>query len=152
MQTTSLIGRRCKHSNVFSWPILIDRGLEPPYSCKQQSSTTTKRCRQHPTTATVGYVGVQKKSLSFGFQNSAVYLFRLVEKDTRKRTISVFIAEGPPVPIPNTEVKLCYGEDTYLETSRENSSMLMQKCPRITDRSWCFYRRGSTCSHSEHRS
>ena len=27
-----------------------------------------------------------------------------------------------------------------------------EKSPRITDTSWCFYRRGSTCSHSEHRS
>ena len=38
--------------------------------------------------------------------------------------VSVINAEGPPVPIPNTEVKLCYGEDTCLETGRENSSLL----------------------------
>ena len=71
------------------------------------------------------------------------------------------IAEGPPVPIPNTEVKLCRGEDTCLETGRENSSMLTQttgeirrKSPEETGHScsWCFYHRGSTCSHSEHRS
>ena len=30
--------------------------------------------------------------------------------------------EGTPVPIPNTEVKLTGGEDTWLETARENSS------------------------------
>ena len=30
-------------------------------------------------------------------------------------------AEGPPVPIPNTEVKLCRAEDTWLETARENT-------------------------------
>ena len=29
-------------------------------------------------------------------------------------------AEGPPVPIPNTEVKLCRAEDTWLATAREN--------------------------------
>ena len=28
--------------------------------------------------------------------------------------------EGPPVPIPNTEVKLSGAEDTWLETAREN--------------------------------
>ena len=28
--------------------------------------------------------------------------------------------KDPPVPIPNTEVKLSSGENTYLETSREN--------------------------------
>ena len=32
-------------------------------------------------------------------------------------------AEGPPVPIPNTEVKLCSGENTCLETDRKDSSM-----------------------------
>ena len=31
-------------------------------------------------------------------------------------------AEGPPVPIPNTEVKLCSAENTYLATDRENRS------------------------------
>ena len=32
-------------------------------------------------------------------------------------------AEGPPVPIPNTEVKLCSAENTYLATDRENRSL-----------------------------
>ena len=31
--------------------------------------------------------------------------------------------EGPPVPIPNTEVKLSGAEDTWLETARENREM-----------------------------
>ena len=34
-----------------------------------------------------------------------------------------FNAEGPPVPIPNTEVKLCSGDNTCLETDREDSSL-----------------------------
>ena len=42
------------------------------------------------------------------------------------RIVSVINAEGPPVPIPNTEVKLCSGEDTLRETVRENSSVLTQ--------------------------
>ena len=29
-------------------------------------------------------------------------------------------AEGSPVPIPNTEVKLCRAYDTWLATAREN--------------------------------
>ena len=41
--------------------------------------------------------------------------------------VSATNAEGPPVPIPNTEVKLCSGEDTLRETVRENSSMLTQE-------------------------
>ena len=43
-----------------------------------------------------------------------------------EKIVSVINAEGPPVPIPNTEVKLCSGEDTLRETARENSSMLTQ--------------------------
>ena len=38
--------------------------------------------------------------------------------------VGVFNAEGPPVPIPNTEVKLCSGENTCLATDREDSSLL----------------------------
>ena len=41
--------------------------------------------------------------------------------------VSTSNAEGPPVPIPNTEVKLCSAENTCLETSREDRSMLTQK-------------------------
>ena len=37
--------------------------------------------------------------------------------------VGVFNAEGPPVPIPNTEVKLCSGDNTCLETDRNDSSM-----------------------------
>ena len=29
-------------------------------------------------------------------------------------------AEGPPVPIPNTEVKLCRADNTWLATARED--------------------------------
>ena len=39
------------------------------------------------------------------------------------REVGVTNAEGPPVPIPNTEVKLCSGENTWLEAAREDSSM-----------------------------
>ena len=40
--------------------------------------------------------------------------------------VSATNAEGPPVPIPNTEVKLCSGENTLRETVREDSSVLTQ--------------------------
>ena len=38
--------------------------------------------------------------------------------------VSVLNAEGPPVPIPNTEVKLRSAENTYPATDRKNRSML----------------------------
>ena len=40
------------------------------------------------------------------------------------KEVSATNAEGPPVPIPNTEVKLCSGENTLRETAREDSSVL----------------------------
>ena len=44
--------------------------------------------------------------------------------------VSVSNAEGPPVPIPNTEVKLCSADNTCLATSREDRSMLTQSNSR----------------------
>ena len=37
--------------------------------------------------------------------------------------VGVDDAEGPPVPIPNTEVKLSSAEDSWLVTARENRKM-----------------------------
>ena len=41
-----------------------------------------------------------------------------------EKIVGVINAEGPPVPIPNTEVKLCSGENTLRETAREDNSTL----------------------------
>ena len=40
--------------------------------------------------------------------------------------VGVDYDEGPPVPIPNTEVKLISAEDTWLETARDNRKMPTQ--------------------------
>ena len=54
------------------------------------------------------------------------------------KIVGVTNAEGPPVPIPNTEVKLCSGENTWLEAARENSSMptrpRKRKLPRVDNK------------------
>ena len=42
------------------------------------------------------------------------------DKLLKKQQVGVDCSEGPPVPIPNTEVKLTCAEDTCLETNREN--------------------------------
>ena len=41
---------------------------------------------------------------------------------TEGQIVGAVNAQGPPVPIPNTEVKLCSAEDTSRETARENRS------------------------------
>ena len=50
--------------------------------------------------------------------------------------VGVFNGEGPPVPIPNTEVKLTSADDTCLATGRENRSMPTQS--RSIER-LCFF-------------
>ena len=57
----------------------------------------------------------KRDSMLFKFQGSKVL-----------EEVSVINAEGPPVPIPNTEVKLCSGENTLRETVWEDSSMPTQ--------------------------
>ena len=49
----------------------------------------------------------------------------LTQKDASSslRQVGDFNVEGPPVPIPNTEVKLYRAENTCLETSREDRSL-----------------------------
>ena len=43
-------------------------------------------------------------------------------KEVFSDIVGVFNGEGPPVPIPNTEVKLTGAEDTRMEASREDRS------------------------------
>ena len=53
-----------------------------------------------------------------------------------KYLIRAIIAEGPPVPIPNTEVKLCYADNTWLATAREDRStqtLLLSSVGRAPD-------------------
>ena len=52
------------------------------------------------------------------------------------RIVGVFNGEGPPVPIPNTEVKLTSADNTCLETDREDRSMPTQS-PAHSSRA-CF--------------
>ena len=43
--------------------------------------------------------------------------------------VGVYYSEGPPVPIPNTVVKLVCAENTWRAASRENRSMPTQRSP-----------------------
>ena len=46
---------------------------------------------------------------------------------TSLKIVGVFNGEGPPVPIPNTEVKLTSADNTCLETDWEDRSMPTQR-------------------------
>ena len=45
------------------------------------------------------------------------------QKSVYADLVGVYYDEGPPVPIPNTVVKLIRAENTWLEAARENRSM-----------------------------
>ena len=61
-----------------------------------------------------------KKTTLDGF----IKKYTVVQFSGTKRFLKVGVinAQGPPVPIPNTEVKLCSAENTLLEAARENRS------------------------------
>ena len=48
--------------------------------------------------------------------------FVLEREHEKQNIVGVDDAEGPPVPIPNTEVKLSGAENTWLATAREDRS------------------------------
>ena len=43
-----------------------------------------------------------------------------------KKIVGVYSDEGPPVPIPNTAVKLISADNTWLEAAREDKAMPTQ--------------------------
>ena len=53
--------------------------------------------------------------------------------------VSVINAEGPPVPIPNTEVKLCSADNTWLATARKDRSTLTRMLLAKYCREHSFY-------------
>ena len=58
---------------------------------------------------------------------------------TNLKIVGVFNGEGPPVPIPNTEVKLTSAENTCLATDWEDRSMPTQKEPELFLRFFLFF-------------
>ena len=54
-----------------------------------------------------------------------------------QKIVGVDDAEGPPVPIPNTEVKLSGAENTWLATARENREMPTHKS--VHPAGWAFF-------------
>ena len=86
-----LIGQRCKHGDVFSLLVLIGRGLD------------------------------LLKFFSSRFTSLYSVLKALPKANLPSNSIvGVNCYEVPPVPIPNTEVKLIYVENTWLVTARKD--------------------------------
>ena len=62
------------------------------------------------------------------FSEVSLFNFQGLERD---HEAGVDDDEDPPVPIPNTEVKLMSVENTWLETAREDRTMPAQKKPVV---------------------
>ena len=99
-----LIGRRCKCSNVLSWPILIGRGLDLNNLWSKQ--VTNKK------------------------QSTLNLLWSVFETQKRVNapqgdwhTYGGNSKEVTPVPIPNTVVKLFSADDTWWATARESKTL-----------------------------
>ena len=94
---------------MFSLPVLIARGLD------------------------LQYAGANLAPLAslFSFQGASLERKRKpIEREESSDIVGVFNGEGPPVPIPNTEVKLTGAENTCLATDREDRSMPTQSRSR----------------------
>ena len=48
--------------------------------------------------------------------------------------VGAFNGEGPPVPIPNTEVKLTCADNTWLEATREDKSVPTQNHEKLFEK------------------
>ena len=75
-----------------------------------------------------------KKKLAFC--GGLWYYNDAVERDGKKQ-VGVDYGEGPPVPIPNTEVKLVRADNTWLATAREDRCSPTLKA--ATQKSSCFF-------------
>ena len=62
--------------------------------------------------------------------------------------VGVFNGEGPPVPIPNTEVKLTSADNTCLETDREDRSMPTQKNSTASAVEFFYFQRNAALQRS----
>ena len=57
------------------------------------------------------------------YRTSLLFNFEWPTKKENRKHSEIFgpvNAQGPPVPIPNTEVKLCRADNTYTATYRED--------------------------------
>ena len=141
---------------MFSWLILIDRGLEllsaqhSCSSCNYLSFFSTLSPLFGSQWTFVHLVGdLNAEGPPVPIPNTEVKLccgentcLATDRKDSSLPThlVGVFNAKGPPVPIPNTEVKLCCGENTCLATDRKNSSMPTHSLPFGMAKGLWFYR------------
>ena len=98
LEDHQLIGRACKHRDMFSLPVLTREDLTTSY----------------------------EQFKSYYLNTFLSYLITLAYVVLRVQTLSHsggYYDEATPVPIPNTEVKLISVNNTWLATAREDRSL-----------------------------
>ena len=68
----------------------------------------------------------QKISEKLLTNRNSSYIIGYADVEQTTQQVGVFSDEGPPVPIPNTEVKLISADNTWLEAAREDKAMPTQ--------------------------
>ena len=68
----------------------------------------------------IGQVVKTAASHAVNIGSNPVWVTKVILADWLGYIVCVDCHEGPPVPIPNTEVKLTYADDSCLVTGREN--------------------------------
>ena len=111
-----LIGRGCKRSDALSRPILIGRGLDLLKKRRERIENMLDRYSLVSALCSCqSAVKAERKKRYIRAKNPNIY------------HCGDNGGEVPPVPIPNTEVKLVRAEDTLPDTARENRSSLHPK-------------------------
>ena len=95
----------CKWSDPFSKSVLIDRGLD-------HNSLETLKSQRKNVSSDYSVLKARPSRNTGQEHSNVLYLVSHMVGDDD--------GEVPPVPIPNTEVKLTCAEDSSLETAREN--------------------------------
>ena len=70
--------------------------------------------------------------------SSSVIITALKTQCDEHGAVGVFSDEGPPVPIPNTAVKLISADNTWLEAAREDKAMPTQTKTKPQKNLWLF--------------
>ena len=104
-------------------PLTPQTWVRFPHGSPLQIAIRTEKSRKR-------YSSVGPGNLSFPISNEVFEIGETIRRRRERRdpkSVGVYDGEGPPVPIPNTEVKLVGGENTCLATDREDSTMPTRK-------------------------
>ena len=105
-----MIGREWDRRKAWSGPALIRRG--PDFLGRLNESSRKAK-------TSLGCITQSAKHFTFLEMPEARFLLYSFEECKISSHIRWRWLGGPPVPIPNTEVKHPYAESTWLETARE---------------------------------